>query len=147
MVILLFFLLLIPYPAYGQAEELNRYIQLNEKIIRLEEIQKSQKENISLALTAAEKAIIKAEAATEKRFDSVNEFRQTLETQQQTFITSKEAEAKFQAIDDKIEILVANQTLNLGKQTGNNETWGYIIGGIGLLIGIFSFFRKSDLKV
>lgn len=51
----------------------------------------SQAEKVALALDAAEKAIAKAEASTEKRFDSVNEFRQQLNDQARTFMPRTEA--------------------------------------------------------
>jgi hypothetical protein len=47
----------------------------------------AQDEKVQLALTAADKALMKAEAATEKRFEGVNEFRATLSDQAATFVT------------------------------------------------------------
>ena len=44
------------------------------------------KERVEMALVSSEKAITKAEAASDKRFDSVNEFRKTLSDIVATFI-------------------------------------------------------------
>jgi len=61
----------------------------------------------AMAQLSSEKAIQKAEVATEKRFDSVNEFRATL-TDQAARLATKEALAGFQsAFDDKIRELTA----------------------------------------
>ena len=50
---------------------------------------------VQAALNAAEKAVTKAETASEKRFDAVNEFRAQLADQAQTFIPRAEAELQF----------------------------------------------------
>lgn len=51
----------------------------------------SQEKAVASALAAAKEAVSKAENATEKRFDSVNEFRNTLKDQQGTYVTRSEA--------------------------------------------------------
>jgi hypothetical protein len=52
-----------------------------------------QQDAVGAALRAAEKATDKADAASEKRFEGVNEFRETLKDQQSTFITRTEVYA------------------------------------------------------
>lgn len=49
----------------------------------------------TLALAAADKAVTKAEIATEKRFEGVNEFRATLADQALRLIPREEAQSKF----------------------------------------------------
>lgn len=61
----------------------------------------------SVAMTAEQRAVAKAEAATEKRFTSVNEFRQTLSDQAATFMPRAEAENRAQANTDKIDGLTS----------------------------------------
>lgn len=65
----------------------------------------STDEKTSLALNASEKAVTKAEMATEKRFDSVNEFRAQLKDQAALLIPREEANAKFTSLEEKIEDL------------------------------------------
>ncbi len=72
---------------------------MDERDRRYEDRFKAMDEKTSLALTASEKAVSKAEAATEKRFDSVNEFRGTLNDLTLTLMSKPEANAKFQGID------------------------------------------------
>lgn len=50
---------------------------------------------VQAALNAAEKAVTKAENASEKRFDAVNEFRAQLADQAATFMPRSEAELQF----------------------------------------------------
>jgi hypothetical protein len=55
------------------------------------------------ALNAADRAVVKAETATEKRFEAVNEFRQTLSDQASLYVTRKEIEQAIKTITDKVE--------------------------------------------
>jgi hypothetical protein len=53
----------------------------------------SQADKVALALASADRAISKAEMATERRFEAVNEFRATLTDQAAQFVTRREFEA------------------------------------------------------
>ena len=54
---------------------------------------------IQAALVSAEKAVGKAEAASERRFEGVNEFRQTLSDQAATFPTRGEVNAQIERVN------------------------------------------------
>lgn len=58
------------------------------------------------ALEAADKAIAKAEAATEKRFEGVNEFRAQLADQARTFISRTESLSRHERTGEQMEGLV-----------------------------------------
>jgi hypothetical protein len=58
---------------------------------------------VNAALISAERAVAKAESAAEKRFESVDEFRQTLTDQAQTFLTRVEGEARFESATEKVQ--------------------------------------------
>jgi hypothetical protein len=62
----------------------------------------AQADKVGLALTAADKAVLKAETANEKRFDSVNEFRMTLSDQSKTFVDRREHAAEMAAVDERV---------------------------------------------
>lgn len=66
----------------------------------------------------------KAEIATEKRFDSVNEFRRTLSDQAATFASAERVDALQQRVD-RME----------GSSKGASALWGYAIGAIGGIAG------------
>jgi hypothetical protein len=75
----------------------------NERDRRYEDRFKATDDKTSLALTSSEKAVTKAEIATEKRFDAVNEFRGQLKDQASTFVPRAEADSRFKGIEEKIE--------------------------------------------
>ncbi len=56
----------------------------------------------TLALAAADKAVTKAEIATEKRFEGVNEFRSTLADQAARLMPREEAVSKFENLEKDI---------------------------------------------
>jgi hypothetical protein len=61
------------------------------------------KEAVLAALVATKEAINKADVANEKRFDSVNEFRNTLADQQTKLLTRTEYESAHKALAEKID--------------------------------------------
>lgn len=78
-------------------------------------------------------ALARAEAGTEKRFDSVNEFRALLATQQSTYITKVEMEARFKAISDKVDILYQLQLEQKGRLGIQSLVWMYFMGAVGII--------------
>jgi len=96
--------------------------------------------------------------ATEKRFESVNEFRQTLSDASAKFMTRSESEARHETLLARIEAnaesintRVTGGLASLAEKAavsvlaisrieaagvGANRLWGYIAGGVGLLIGL-----------
>ncbi len=125
----------------------------------------SAEKSIEAALAAADRAVSKAETASEKRFASVNEFRQTLTDQAASFATRNEIETKVNALTDKISdnaditqrditALVSRVDRNEGNKIGVQETkQGFssnvaIMGTIALIIfGIASIIITILLKV
>jgi len=92
----------------------------------------------SVAMTAEQRAVAKAEAASEKRFESVNEFRQTLTDQAATFMPRKEAEQRAQANTDKIDTL----TSRMDKLESRLAAQTAMLGGLAILASIaIAFFR------
>jgi hypothetical protein len=63
----------------------------------------SQKEAVNAALAAADRAVLKAELSTDKRFESVNEFRGTLADQQRMLMPRLEAETISKALEAKLD--------------------------------------------
>lgn len=96
------------------------------------------KEQSNAAMSAAAKAIDKAELATERRFESVNEFRSTLSDQAKTFINREEYEAKHKNLEDKINILQSRMDSREGADKGVGQSWGFIVGAVGIIYGAAS---------
>jgi len=92
---------------------------------------------IKAALDAAEKAIGKSEAAYEKRFEAVNEFRQTLSDQAATFMPRTEALQRADTNADKIDGLASRMDRIEATKGGADANWtklgGFVAVGVGLL--------------
>ena len=92
---------------------------------------------------AQQKALDKAEAAAEKRFESVNEFRNQLKDQQALFATRAEMIARFQTLEEKIGAAAAILNKSEGRGSGRDYVAGYFIGLAGLIVAALSIFWKA----
>lgn len=127
----------------------------HEKFITLQTYMKLEADKVSLALAASDKAIIKAETANEKRFESVNEFRAQLNDQAASFVSRLEHNATIEGIKsehnsamksivEKFDDMKTRLDKAEGRGVGLNAGWVYIIGGIaavGTIISIFLVFK------
>lgn len=80
---------------------------------------------------AQEKAVLKAEIASEKRFDSVNEFRATLSDQTATLMPRAESTLRWEAASERIAKLESYGELVKGRGKGMADSWGYLLGLLG----------------
>ncbi|MDT4989837.1 MAG: hypothetical protein QOI74_3931 [Micromonosporaceae bacterium] len=119
---------------------------LDAKLITLRTVVDSHAEKAVLALTAADKAISKAEAATERRFESVNEFRQTLSDQTRTFISKVEFEAVRDTFGTRIADLSSRLDKTEGKAVGLNAGWIYLLGALSAASTIASVIIATYLR-
>ncbi len=126
----------------AQFDNLHTLIDANDKAYnqRFE----NNTEATKAALASADRAVIKAEAATEKRFDNVNEFRNTLADQQRTFIPRAEAQLSFEGIVGRLDKLETGQVANQNKGLGINQGIGWIIGIIATVIAVVSFIINNS---
>lgn len=101
------------------------------------------------ALDAADKAITKQEAATEKRFESVNEFRAQLADQATKFMPRLEAEQRIGQTSEKLSSFESRHNqdmraissrldLTQGRSTGLDKAWAYIVAAVGVVGGIIA---------
>lgn len=95
---------------------------------------------------AIKEAVNKAEAATEKRFEGVNEFRSQLSDQSRTFIPRSETESMFKSLERQITDLKTNLERLKNVKAGSQVVWAYIIAAISLMIaisgGIMTFYNS-----
>ncbi len=98
------------------------------------------REAVNIAASAATKAVEKAEAATERRFESVNEFRSTLTDQTATFISRMEHHAQVEALKlllerqaEDIRQLRSVQDTSQGERRGTSSTT-YVVGAVLALV-------------
>jgi hypothetical protein len=69
---------------------------------------------VQAALAAAKEAVLKAEEASNKRFESVNEFRAQLGDQASTFLGRNEYLAAHQSLTDKVDTSIKTLTERIG---------------------------------
>ena len=115
--------------------------RFEDRDIRYQQRFDAQTKAIDAALQAAKEAVIKAEIATEKRFEAVNEFRGTLTDQAATFVSRAEFNAVRQVYEDRIGALTTRLDKSEGKSAGLSSGWSYIVaavGVLGILIAIYA---------
>jgi len=100
------------------------------------------KEAVGAALQAAKEAVAKAEAASERRFEGVNEFRKSLNDMQTTLMPRNEADRAMSAMNDKLAMLSSRMDKAEGAGGGLKAGWGYLIGAVGLAGAVVSFFAS-----
>jgi biopolymer transport protein ExbB/TolQ len=88
------------------------------------------------ALTAAERAVGKAETATERRFEGVNEFRQTLSDQAATFVTRAESAASLDRVTERITELADRVNRTEGRSGGVSASVALVITLVGVLLAV-----------
>jgi hypothetical protein len=81
----------------------------------------TQAEKVALALASADKAVSKAESATERRFEGVNEFRQTLSDQAREFVTRREFETLRTTGTERMDEMRQWLDRAMGEQTGGRR--------------------------
>lgn len=107
----------------------------------------AQEKSAEAALHSTTTAVNKAEASNEKRFESVNEFRQTLSDQTKSFITRTEAIQNSEANKERITALAARLDAIDGRSAGLNSGWIMMVqvfSVIAVLIAVASFFARRS---
>jgi len=107
----------------------------------------AQGKAVDAALAAAKEAVTKAEIASEKRFESINEFRGTLADQQRTLMPRTEAEKDaetFRMGQDELRArLDRMEGQGLGKQSG--VAWIVAAASLlGMLLALAAHFLKPS---
>lgn len=106
----------------------------------------SLREYVDIRFEAAQKAIDKAEAASEKRFEGVNEFRASLADQSRLLMPRSEAEQQFKTIAEKIDVLTARINARDDRGAGMSQGWLWLVGGvavIGTIAGAVALFSNG----
>ena len=112
----------------------------------VESIVGALEKNIHNRLEQMDKAVCKAEIATEKRFEGVNEFRAQLGDQARTFLPRQEYELAHKNLINKIDDLKTRFDKVENMKQGGNVVWAYVISGmslIGTIIVIVTRFAGS----
>ena len=99
-------------------------------------------EKIEQRFCAVKEAVDKADKATEKRFEGVNEFRNTLGDQQRTFIPRREFEISIESLSRKIVDIEKHMDKIGNMKAGGNVVLAYIISAISFVVAIVSLILK-----
>lgn len=136
-----------PPPQYKEEMTTREIVALiNERDRQYSQRFDAQQQAVKEAFAAAKEAVEKAEKSSEKRFDSVNEFRAQLKDQQLTFLPRTEYFANHKALEiavkenaDKLTVVTQRQYEDQGRSSGSNWMWGVVAGVIALLMGCATF--------
>lgn len=93
----------------------------------------AQEKGVQTALSAAEKAVIKAETAAEKRFELLNELREGVATKEQ-----------LEALEKVVNELKDRLNTSQGKNSGISAFAGWIVAAIGLAATIITIILKFN---
>jgi hypothetical protein len=110
--------------------------RFDDRDIRFQQRFEAQTQAINAALLSTKEAVVKAETATERRFENVNEFRQTLSDQATQFVTRTEFDAVRVAGEERIRDLTTRLDKAEGKSGGYNAFYGWMIAGAGLIVSV-----------
>jgi hypothetical protein len=124
-------------------EYFNSEIENVKKLIQ--DSSQAAKDAVKSALDSQKEAILKSEAANEKRFASVNEFRNTLSDQQRNLMPRAEVDILVKALENKSESNEKRIITLESKGSGIGQGMGYVIGIVGVVSAItaiiLAFFR------
>lgn len=98
----------------------------------------AQKSAVDAALAAADRAVTKAEIASEKRFDAVNEFRRSLDDMSRQQMPRLECEQRMGTLKDQLDRVEAFQRARGSEITGSKDSWATITAIIAILISVAS---------
>lgn len=99
------------------------------------------------ALLASKEAVVKAETATDKRFDSVNEFRAQLADQTATFIARPEYSAGHKSLEDKVTTLTDRVNIHDGITKGSGISKEEMYKAVGISMTVLGFILTIVLFV
>lgn len=105
----------------------------------IEALRDDDQKAVQAALQSTKEAILKAETATEKRFESVNEFRKTLSDQTSSFLPRPEYDANHKALEDKMQVLTDRANTSEGQTQGSQITKGNLYAAVGAVVAILGF--------
>jgi hypothetical protein len=94
------------------------------------------------ALTAAERAVAKAEVAAEKRFEGLNELRGVVSDVGALQMPRAEAEQRLSAHSEQIQILTARLDTAQGRSGGASALYGYLLAAAGLILAVIAFVTR-----
>jgi hypothetical protein len=97
---------------------------------------------VTAALESVDKAVLKKETETEKRFEGVNEFRAQQADMIAQFMTRAEYAAKHEALEQQVDALKERLDQTQGRAGGVSALYGWATSGILLIIAVVVFANQ-----
>lgn len=113
---------------------------IDERDRRYEQRFTGQGDAARTAQDSAQRAMVKAEEASERRFAGVNEFRHALSDQTATFITRAEVESATARLADRIAELDKKATRAEGRSGGITAGWTILLGAVALVSALVTIY-------
>ncbi len=104
--------------------------------------EQAARENLTATLAATKLAVDKSEAANERRFEGVNEFRNAMQDQAARYTTRVESEARFANTIGQLSKITERLDRLEGSGAGMGKLWGLLIGGAGVLLLALEVFLR-----
>ena len=113
----------------------------NERILAVNAV----KEFLVANSAAAKEAVQTAQVGLEKRFDSVNEFRNTLKDQQSQFATKGEMQVQFNAVNERLHRLTSSSDQSTGWSASMLWIIGVLLLAANVVIAAVSMLRRGTV--
>ena len=97
---------------------------------------------VSAALSAADRAVAKAEAATERRFENSNEWRNTVETLQRTYMPRTENEQQIKALGSKVDELTIRLNKKDDRGRGMGDMWAILVSVVSVIVAVSALLLR-----
>ena len=112
---------------------------------RIDERFAAMEKQTSLALTMSDKAISKAEIATERRLDLMNEFRSAMGDQQSTYLTKSEYEVRHRELQSQQDASAKEFQRQISFNTTRLDRLDGMTTGLAVLGAIITILTVVDL--
>ena len=112
--------------------------QMNAHRLALQIAVQTVENNARVTSMALKEATDKATNAIDRRLESMNEFRMTLNDQASSMITRTEYSAQHKAVVDRIDANTIILNSLVGRNVGGAAVWAYVAGAIVMLLSFVS---------
>ena len=113
---------------------------LTERDLRYTQRASAQDTAVAAALATSKEAVTKAEVATEKRLEVLNELREVVVDQSRDFSRKSEVQLLIDGMEKRIEVLATLVSTREGHGGGVKEAIGWMVGAVGLGLAAISAF-------
>jgi len=100
----------------------------------------SQDTAVAAALATSKEAVTKAETATEKRLEALNELRQVVVDQSKDFARTAEVKLVISAIEIRVAAIAEAMNTSVARGGGMKEVFGYVVGVGGMLVAALTVY-------